>query len=384
MKRATAAAALVLTLLAGCSSSQQEGHKLVVGTVDDVVKQGDPAVVRRLMGISASAGFDAIAVSSIWSPGATAPTSGEVGALRNVVAAARDRDVRVFLVVWNGLAGSTPDRPSERAQFASYAAALARALPTIRDVVVGNEPNLNTFWLPQFGPDGSDVAAPAYLALLAQTFDALKEVSPAINVIGGTVSPRGSDRPGTKRDTHSPTKFIRDLGAAYRASGRTRPVMDSFAFHPYMASSRVSPEAKHDRATTITLADYPKLVGLLGDAFDGTAQIGRKLPIYYTEFGVQTQIPDSKLAEYKSLRSPSALDAVDEQTQADYYEQAFELAACQPTVKALFIFHTFDEADLGGWQSGLYYADLTPKDSLDPFRKAAKAAREGTLGVDCP
>jgi hypothetical protein len=383
MKRATAAAALLLALVAGCGSSNEEGHKLVVGTVDDVVKQGDPALARRLVGISASAGFKAIAVSSIWSPGATAPTAGEVAALRNVVAAARDRKLRVFLVVWNGLAGSTPDRPDERAQFAAYAVALARELPTVRDVIVGNEPNLNTFWLPQFGPGGSDVAAPAYLALLAQTYDALKKVSPEINVIGGTISPRGSDRPGTRRDTHSPTKFIRDLGAAYRASGRTRPVMDSFAFHPYMASSTISPEEKHDRATTITLADYPKLVDLLGDAFDGTPQPGRKLPIYYTEFGVQTQIPDNKLAEYKSLRSPSALDSVDEQTQADYYEQAFELAACQPTVKALFVFHTFDEADLGGWQSGLYYADGTPKDSLEPFRKTAKAAREGTLDADC-
>ena len=39
---------------------------------------------------------------------------------------------------------------------------------------------------------------------------------------GGALAPRGIDRPGTGRDTHSPTTFIRDLGAAYRASGRER------------------------------------------------------------------------------------------------------------------------------------------------------------------
>jgi hypothetical protein len=382
VKRATVVAALVLAAVAGCGGSQGDGHRILVGTVDDIVKQGDPTLTRRYMRMSASAGFDAIAVSSVWSPGRTSPTSGELTALRNVVAAALSDDVRVYLVVWNGLAGSTPDLPAERTQFASYAAALVRALPSIRDVIVGNEPNLNTFWLPQFGPDGSDVAAPAYLGLLARTYDALKRVSADISVLGGTVSPRGSDRPGTKRDTHSPTKFIRDLGAAYRASGRTRPVMDAFAFHPYMASSRISPDETHERSSTITLADYPKLVDVLGDAFDGTAQPGRKLPIYYTEFGVQTQVPDNKLADYEDLRSPSALDAVDDATQADYYEQALALASCQATVKALFIFHTVDESNLSGWQSGLYYTDLTPKGSLESFRKAAKAARAGKL--DCP
>src|SRR5436853_212091 len=84
-------------------------------------------------------------------------------------------------------------------------AVLARSLPGVQDVIVGNEPNLNRFWLPQFGPAGEDVAAPAYVQLLAQTYDALKAVSPAIRVWGGAVSPRGGDRPNTGRDTPSPT-----------------------------------------------------------------------------------------------------------------------------------------------------------------------------------
>src|SRR5207248_2155156 len=83
-------------------------------------------------------------------------------------------------------------------------ATVARALPSVRDFVIGNEPNLNRYWLPQFGLDGSDVAAPAYESLLAKTYDALKAVSPKITVLGGAVSPRGVDRPNTGRDTHSP------------------------------------------------------------------------------------------------------------------------------------------------------------------------------------
>ena len=87
--------------------------------------------------------------------------------------------------------------------------------------------------------------------------------------------------------------FIRDLGAAYRATHRDRPLMDAFAFHPYMEASRFSPTGRHPENTTITIADYPKLVALLGEAFDGTAQPGQRLPIYYTEFGVQTRVPSN-------------------------------------------------------------------------------------------
>src|SRR5918911_1603589 len=93
-------------------------------------------------------------------------------------------------------------------------AATARLLPSARHFVVGNEPNLNRYWLPQFGPDGEDVAAVGYESLLAKTYDALKAVSPKLVVLGGAVSPRGGDRPGTGRDTHSPTAFITDMGAA--------------------------------------------------------------------------------------------------------------------------------------------------------------------------
>ena len=355
------------------------GHRLVVATVDDAVKQVDPAQAAGLMKISHAAGFDAIMVSAMWKPGARAPSVQDRLTLTNVVNAADAEDMDVFVFVWHGLSGATPRTAQARRNFAAYAAALARDFPKIRHFVVGNEPNLNTFWRPQFGPDGRDVAASGYLDMLARTYDALKAVSPDIQVIGGALAPRGSDRAGTKRDTHSPTRFIEDLGEAYRASHRTKPIMDAFAIHPYMRTSKLPPTDTHAASSTITIADYPKLVALLVRAFTGTAQHGQDLPIYYTEFGVQTVVPAPHRGAYTDLKSPSAVDAVDPQTQARYYREALELAACQPTVRALFVFHTFDEADLAGWQSGLYYADQQPKASLPAFRKAAVEARNERL-----
>jgi hypothetical protein len=331
------------------------------------------------MKVSHDAGFNAVMVTSMWQPGLQGPTAQEKLTLGNAVRAADAEGMQVFVSVWNGLGNATPRTVRLRRQFAGYSAALAREFPHVRDFVVGNEPNLNTFWRPQFGADGRDVAASGYLDLLARTYDALKAVSPHIEVVGGALAPRGSDRAGTKRDTHSPTRFIQDFGAAYRASHRSKPIMDAFAIHPYMRLSKLSPTGTHAASSTITIADYPKLATLLARAFSGTPQRGRGLPVYYTEFGVQTRVPAADSHAYTDLKSASAVDAVDPQTQARFYLEALKLAACQPTVKGLFVFHTWDEIDLAGWQSGLYYADQKPKPSLAAFRRAAAQARAESL-----
>ena len=126
---------------------------------------------------------------------------------------------------------------------------MARKHGSIRDVIVGNEPNLNRFWMPQYDEAGESVAPAAYLALLARTYDALKEVSPDITVWGGSLSPRGTDNATGVRPTHSPTTFIEGLGEAYRASGRKLPVMDGLAIHPYGDNSSQAPSCSRIRAT---------------------------------------------------------------------------------------------------------------------------------------
>ena len=358
-------------------------RSFVLGTVDDSLAQRDPRFAQAQADVSRDAGFDAAVISAMWHPGERRPPASLVSVLRTVSTALRKANMQLAVVVWHGLGRDTPQTPADRAAFASWAASLMTDLPQVRYAIVGNEPNLSTFWKPQFGAGGNDLAARAYADLLARTYDAIKAARPNVQVLGGALSPRGGDRPGGTRPTHSPTTFIRDLGAAYRASGRSRPLMDAFAFHPYMEASRDSPSAAHPQNTTITLADYPKLVALLEQAFRGTSQPGARLPIYYTEFGVQTAVPAAKRRFYSDLESPARTDSVSFGTQAAYYRRALQLAYCQPTVRGLFIFHTFDEADVGGWQSGLYFADRTPKPSLPAFKRAVADLREAKLGR-CP
>jgi hypothetical protein len=343
----------------------ESGDDFDVGVWEYFIRDPDAATAERKLRDAKAAGFEAAITNSFWAPGQREPSPQEVAELRNAAEAADGVDITPLLIVQTVGSRTTPNKPELREQFAAYAASLARQLPQYRDFIIGNEPNLNRFWLPQFGPNGENVAARDYLALLADTYDALKAVSEDIRVIGGALAPRGGDDPDSSRHTHSPTKFIRDMGRFYRESGRSEPVMDAFAHHPYLETSKTPPDFAHPRTTTISLADYPKLVTLLGEAFDGTAQRGSDLPILYTEFGVQTVIPRAKRRAYRNLDSPVAGDAVSEATQTRYYKQAFELACNQPTVEAMYIFHIWDEPDLLGWQSGLYYADHTPKTSRD-------------------
>jgi hypothetical protein len=340
------------------------------------------AVSKAQMNLIALAGFRAVRITQIWSPGDRSVSAADQTILRNVSSAAALDGMQVLVSVLPYGSATTPLTAADQADFAAYAASVARAATGVRMVIVGNEPNLNRYWLPQFNDDGSDAAAPAYESLLALSYDALKAESPTLTILGGAVSPRGGDVPGI-RPTHSPTVFIRDLGVAYRASGRNKPIMDGFAFHPYEDNSSIAPVAgTHPNTTTIALADYDKLVAILGEAFDGTAQAGSALPIYYDEFGVESVIPAVKASHYTGTE-PATTRPVPEATQAAYYHQAIELAFCQPTVRGLFLFHAFDEPALAGWQSGLYYADGTPKSSLAPVRSATELSRRGAV-AHCP
>ena len=370
--------ALTLTLLVGAPAARPAGPQMSFGAAEDAVRQGDPVVARQKMAQLAAAGMRAVRITSLWNPPATSPDGGEIATLTNVANAAKRYGVTVYVSVFSPGSRTTPLTPEAKSQFVQYTTALVRAVPAIRNVIVGNEPNLNRFWLPQFNPDGTDAAAPAYVSLLAQAYDGIKAVDPTITVYGGALAPRGVDKPGTGRDTHSPTAFIADMGAAYRASGRTAPIMDAFAFHPYGEASNVRPDLAHPNSTSIGLADYPKLVGLLGQAFDGTAQAGSTLPILYDEYGVETMIPEAKTALYSGAE-PTTIHPVDETTQAAFYTQALQMVFCQPNVVGMLLFHSQDENARASWQSGVYYADGSLKASFWAVRAALTSARGGSI-----
>jgi hypothetical protein len=366
-------------LLALAPAAHAGGSSIALGAAEDAVCAPSAVESEAAMSLLRLAGFRAVRVTSTWAPGLTAPTEHEAQVLANVAAAAELHGVRVFVSVYHAGSRTTPLTAAARREFASYVAELLKANPTFKDVIVGNEPNLNRFWMPQFRVDGKSHSARMYLALLAQTYDAVEEAAPEVTVWGGALAPRGVDKPFTGRDTISPTRFIREWGEAYRASGRDRPIMDGFAFHPYGTNSSAAVDLPPADPDHLALIDQDKLVRLLGRAFDGTAQVGSGLPILYDEYGIESEIPRDKRMLYRGAE-PRTTKPVAETAQAVAYAQALRLAYCQSNVAGVLLFHSHDEDGLLGWQSGLYYADGTPKSSLPLVRDTLDAIASGKLG----
>jgi hypothetical protein len=372
---AVLAAALLTVAAAGAGEARAP---LRIGAVTPELL--DPGLSDHTIALMQAANLaDVARVTVTWQRGQTAIDPGLLSDLRDGVEKARAAGIDVYLDVYPNGSSQAPNSVSDQVDFATWTVSVVSGIPGLGHLIVGNEPNLNLFWLPQFGSSGQDLAASGYEHLLARTYDAVKAVTPDVEVLGGALAHSGADRPGTRRDTHSPAQFILDLGRAYRASHRTRPIMDAFAYHPYMERADLPPTFQHPRSKTLTIADYGKLVSVLKRAFDGTPQKGSTLPLVYAEFGVESQVPPSLHSLYSGSEPPTN-HPVTEAMQANYYAEAMHLAACQPTVRAFLVFRLIDSPFLSSFQSGVYYADRqTPKSSRDAVAAAAARYRFQTV-----
>jgi hypothetical protein len=290
------------------------------------------------------------------------------------------RGLRVVFSVAPSKARAISENPAAAGQYADYVALLARTYPTVKDFIIGNEPNQPRFWQPQFNSAGRNISAGAYLPLLAGAYDALKAVDPAIRVIGLGLSPRGNDQPNARNNVStSPVRFIDALGKAYRRSGRTRPIMDELAFHPYPDQDRDS-LMKGYRWPNAGVPNLDRIKQAFWDAFRGTAQPtfaeGRSrgsLTFRLDELGWQVDVVTAAAAPYFGREN---VRPTDEAAQAAIYGDAIRYLACDASVRSILFFLLRDEPDLDRWQSGLVRADGSRRPSFD----AVKAAMAQTNG----
>ena len=315
-------------------------------------------------------------VTVTWQRGQKALDPGVLGDLSTGVEKALAAGVDVYLDVYPNGSSQTPTSPADQGAFATWTASVVAGLPGIRHVIVGNEPNLNLFWLPQFGSSRQRPAAIGYERLLARTYDAVKAAAPTVEVVGGALAHSGTDKPGTGRDTHSPAQFILDMGSAYRASHRTKPIMDAFAYHPYMERSDLPPTFRHVRWED---ADDRRLrkARLGAEAcVRGHGPEGRDAADRLRRVRGRGEDPGPSTRRSTAAGEPPTTRPVSEATQATYYVQAMHLAACQPTVRAFMVFRLIDSEFLESFQSGVYYADRqTPKSSLPVVAASARKYR---------
>ncbi len=254
-----------------------------------------------------------------------------------------------------------------RNEYCRFVRGLVAQLPNMSAVVIWNEANSPRYWPETSGPAG-------YEALLARCYDVLHAVRPNVNVVDSTAS------------HYDPATFIAGLGDAYRASGRDRPIVDTFGHNPYPDFAAEDPWATHPAGGTIGEGDYETLMAAITKAFEFTAQ---RVPsatwarLWYLEDGFQTSVP-WRLAGFYSGREndPTVLPAAGaDRSQASQLTEAIELAYCQPAVSAFFNFELIDESRLVGWQSGLFYSDGLRKPSFDAYAEVAAAVN--ARSIDC-
>ncbi len=375
MRYLALASVLVAALLTGASAAVAAD----VGANDDSAKFEDDSGA-ALYGRMAGLGLRQTVIGIRFVP-SDVLTIQDKPLLDRAIANATDAGLKVVLAVY-----PYPPRELEAglgspSLFASYVGVLASIYPQVRQFVIGNEPNQPAFWRPQFDATGANLSAPGFGPYLAAAYDTLKAVDPEISVVGVGLSPRGNDRPTARNNiSTSPVRFLRALGAWYRRSGRTKPLMDGFSFHPY-PNEATDPLERGYQWPNAGFANLDRVKQALWDAFDGTAQPTTLdgLTLHLDEVG--WQVDTKGRVGYRGLEN---VPVTDEVTQAAIYGQLVRDAACDPDVASVSFFGFRDDGLRTGFQAGLERADGTARLSAATVRTAIPAGCGGAARVWAP
>jgi hypothetical protein len=371
-----------VALALACLAATAARAGLDVGITEDAGKGGTGAPFFAAL---RDIGLKVNRVSVNWNPRTPSTISGQAQ-MQAWVPQARATGTRIVFAVAPSSAKDLTASPSAKTQFFAFLRKLAQSFPSVKDYVIGNEPNVNRFWQPQYS-NGKPASAAAYEPVLAGSYDALKAVDPTITVVGVGLSPRGNDNPNTKDNpSRSPVRFLRELGAAYRASGRKTPLMDELAFHPYPARNLDPPDAGYAWPNA-GLPNLGRIKQAVWDAFNRTAQptfaergktFARPLKLDLDEVGWQV----APLPALASLYFGTEIDKpVTEQQQAEYYGDTITFAECDPSVRLLSFFHLVDERDLNRWQSGLERADGSHRPAYDTVKSTIAQTKGNCQGL---
>jgi hypothetical protein len=283
----------------------------------------------------------------------------------------------VFSVYPSAPRAFATDTDTRVAAYAAYLGLLARTYPQVRKFIVLNEPNEGYFFAPQFR-GRSNVSSRIAFEALAAGYDRLKAVDSGITVIGLGLSPDGNGITSTP-----PVRFIKLLGDAYRASGRTKPIMDVLGFHVHPRDSATFDGRTHFRWPNAGPADLDRIKQAIWDAFRGTGQpifpetagvraASRStqpstLRFMLAEVAVQVRVLDALASQYTYAEN---VPVADEAWQAKAYPSLLRAFACDPSVADVLLFLLIDQQDLRRFQSGLLRIDGSARPSFASVRDA--------------
>jgi hypothetical protein len=250
-------------------------------------------------------------------------------------------------------------RPSPSA-FAAFVTAVGRKFGEQVDTwAIWNEPNQPQFLRPQFANGGKAASPAIYRSLYLAGVRGLKKSGQGDDkVLLAETSPRGTGR------VVAPLRFLRamlclDNKYKKRAKCSALPA-DGYAHHAY--TTRQGPYFKPRQKDDVTIGVLSRLTKALDRARRAGA-LTKRLPIYLTEFGIQS--------------TPDVQQGVSLVKQVQFRAISERIAWNNPRVVAFSQYLLTDSAPgvPGGFESGLRFADGRAKPSLRAFRLPLAVAR---------
>ena len=369
---AALASACLALALAGAASST------TFGVADDAGKYAEDGGAGFFTMLT-QLGMTENRVAVFWDP-SQPNTIVDQAFLDRSVPEAQRRGIDVMFAIYPLRARALVDTPNGIQLFAQYAAKVAERYPYVRRIICLNEGNQPRFHQPQFDAQGNGISGFVQEQAMAACYDSLKAVDPGIDVIGFGLSPRGNDDfDAPSNVSHSPVRFLDEIGQAYRQTGRTKPIADDVSVHCYPNVNTDAPSVGY-LWPKIGCVNLDRLKQAWWDAFHGTAQPlfreagdssgGPHVRVFVDEVGYQARVAPDKASLYTGAEN---VPPVDDATQGRYYAQLIAMTACDPDVALLNFFHAVDETSLAAWQSGVVLPDGTHRASFSQVKDAILA-----------
>jgi len=254
-------------------------------------------------------------------------------------------------------AGSTPPAPVD-------------ALPRVAQWSIWNEPNQPGWLRPQYSGRGRSVTPVSpvlYRSLLRAAIAGLAASGHrGDRVLLGETAPLGHTTGSPASRAMDPTTFYQALlcldrrgrplrGAGARTLGCsrfTRLAVTGIAHHPYTRGGS-QPPTTPSKPNEITIASIKRLERI-ADQAASRGRLPHSLPIFFTEFGFQTNPPDR-------------LFGVPLRNQATFLDQSVWIGYRDSRIASSAQYELFDETARGQFRTGLRFANGRAKPALASF-----------------
>jgi hypothetical protein len=393
------AAAAAGVLLAAAPAQASSTQVSVIEDEHQMLELG-PGAQTNALDDAVALGADVVRANVIWGRYAPSPNSKRkpkgfdgknpnaypgLGTVDQLVQGAQARGLQVLLTATGPIpawasrcGGSVATRRTckpDPTLFGQFVRALGKRYPTVKLWSIWNEPNLRSWLTPQYTGRTLQSAA-LYRALATSAIAGLRGTGHrGDTILLGETAPIGN--PPGPRANANPQPFIRALfclksdgrrmtgaeAAVQRCNGYKQLNVTGFAHHPYTRGGSRAPNS-HVNAGEITAGVASRLTRILDQA-GRAGRVPRKLPVFYTENGWQTNPPDRIFGVLPDF-------------QAAYMNQSDYMAYGNSRIKSVAQYKLIDDADQGSFQSGVRMLNGAPKPSYAAYRLPIWVVKKGS------